>query len=53
MKNITITQENMKIIKKYWKYSSMGMAVGRVRGRPQTGYLNLNTWTEPEHTQNP
>jgi len=44
--------KNMKIIKKYWKYSSRGRKVGRERGRPQTRYLNLNrTRTHPRSVQ--
>ena len=45
MKNITITQNNMKKHKKYWKCSSRDREVGRGRGRAQTRYLNLKTWT--------
>jgi len=37
--------KTMKKHKKYWKYSSRGRKVGRCRGRHQTRYLNLNTWT--------
>jgi len=44
--------KNMKIIKKYCKYSSRGREVGWGRGRPKTGYLNLNrTRTHPKPVQ--